>query len=90
MDHVVVRIGDPDTGLYGTVESTSRGFRYHAETPQKRKILVGFIADCHTGQDVTDGASYRLLPPDEFLRRLPHRFSGYGAWAYLVEPGEEG
>jgi hypothetical protein len=87
MDHVVVRIGDQDE-VYGTVESTPRGFRYHPETPEMRKYLVGFIAEYRYGQDNRDGALYRWLPPDEFLRRLPHRFSGFFAWAYVVEDSQ--
>jgi hypothetical protein len=83
VDHVVVQMGQQEE-VYGTVESTPRGLRYHPETPEQRKYLVGLIADLRYGQDPTDGALYRQLPPDEFLR-LPHRFTGFHVWAALVE-----
>jgi hypothetical protein len=88
MDHVVVRIGSVDSGLWGTVETTPDGLRYHAATAEERDSLEDFIEEeCRTGQDVRDGAFYSRLPDDELLRRLPFRFNTY-VQASVVEDSQ--
>src|SRR5215467_12097756 len=83
-----VRVGEQEQ-VYGTVESTPQGnLRYHPETPETRGDLLDFIKACRSGQDNRDGALYCTLPADEFLRRLPQRFSGYAAWGVLLKDGE--
>ncbi len=62
MGHVVVRIGERDE-VYGTVESTPRGVRYHPETPEKRGHLMSFITACHDGQDVMYALAEVLAAP---------------------------
>jgi hypothetical protein len=88
MDHVVVRIGDIN-GAYGMVESTPRGeLRYHAATAEKRDALADLVEEYRQLQDHRDGVLFRYLPPDEFLRRLLHKFNGYSPyalWAEIVE-----
>jgi hypothetical protein len=89
VDHVVVAIGDVDSGPWGTVETTPDGLRYHADTLDGCAFLEGFIEEeCRTGQDVRDGAFYSRLPDDELLRRLPFRFNTY-VQASVVEDERE-
>jgi hypothetical protein len=91
MDHVVLRIGQLEE-VYGTAESMPRGeLRYHAETPEKRDALADLVEEYRQLQDHRDGVLFRYLPPDEFLRRLLHRFNGYSAyalWADIVEDSQ--
>jgi hypothetical protein len=87
MDHVVLRIGDLE-GAYGTVESTPHGLRYEAETPERLNLLVDIVEEYRELADHRDGVRFRYLPPDEFLRRLVHKFNGfspYALWAEIVE-----
>jgi hypothetical protein len=88
MDHVVLRIGDLK-GAYGTVEATPRGeLRYHAATPEERDALADLVEEYRQLADHRDGVRFRYLPPDEFLRRLLHKFNGYtpyALWAEIVE-----
>jgi len=88
MDHVVVRIGQLEH-VYGTVESTRGGkLRYESDTAEGIDCLVDLVEEYRDLQDLEDGARYRELPNDEFLRRWARRCTGvsiYGLWVDIVE-----
>jgi hypothetical protein len=91
MDHVKVRIGQLEQ-VCGTVSSTPGGrLNYESETAEKLDSLVDLIAEYLDMQDPWDGVLFRYLPPDEFLRRLLHKFNGYSPyalWAEIVEDSQ--